>query len=309
MKKKIIKLLTAFTVSSLLGFSSLITSAQEVTLVYQVNDKITLIKNAKRYSTAEDAMNKANSVGEYTSGEFYVFMKDDNGSINVTKNKGEPGSWINPEDLTVQDPGVESQVFFLGQEAKRYETEEDAVNGVNSVGTYEPGKYHTYKLTEKAINLSKTKGIPGSWVSLADLNNNEVPKDKLVYLKEEVKVFATSDEAKAQSMSPNLLKPGLYFIDEEIDGAVSIKRNYKQKSQWIHKDKSTPLVDLDESAVDIYWLDKDSDVYETSEDAINQTKPIKKYESGWYYIFKTKDNTINITGKINNAGAWIKTSN
>lgn len=56
-----------------------------------------LVTTCKVYMNASNAKNRSNSVGSYDAGTYYVYNKAD-GMINVTKTKGTPGGWINPND-------------------------------------------------------------------------------------------------------------------------------------------------------------------------------------------------------------------
>ncbi|GIN86987.1 hypothetical protein J6TS2_33730 [Heyndrickxia sporothermodurans] len=56
-----------------------------------------LTKKFNGYSTAVDAKSKKNKKTTVVAGTYYVYNKS-NGMINVTKTKGVPGSWINPNE-------------------------------------------------------------------------------------------------------------------------------------------------------------------------------------------------------------------
>ena len=62
-----------------------------------------LVGSVPVYMNAKDAISGDNIVGYYDIGIYYVFNEVD-GMINITKNKGIPGAWINPSDnKTVED--------------------------------------------------------------------------------------------------------------------------------------------------------------------------------------------------------------
>ena len=62
-----------------------------------------LVVSIPVYMNAKDAISGDNIVGYYDSGIYYVFNEVD-GMINITRNKGIPGAWINPSDnKTVED--------------------------------------------------------------------------------------------------------------------------------------------------------------------------------------------------------------
>ena len=56
-----------------------------------------LLVSVPVYMNAKDAISGDNVVGYYDSGIYYIFNEAD-GMINITKNKGIPGAWINPND-------------------------------------------------------------------------------------------------------------------------------------------------------------------------------------------------------------------
>lgn len=62
----------------------------------KVGDKITVKKRLKRYSTAQNAHDDEKAKKDlYEPGVYYVYKIDmDTGSINITKTKGEAGSWV-----------------------------------------------------------------------------------------------------------------------------------------------------------------------------------------------------------------------
>ena len=59
-----------------------------------------LLVSVPVYMNAKDAIGGDNVVGYYDSGIYYIFSEVD-GMINITKNKGIPGAWINPNDNKV----------------------------------------------------------------------------------------------------------------------------------------------------------------------------------------------------------------
>ena len=72
-----------------------------------------LLTSVSVYMNAKDAMSGENVVGYYDSGTYYIFNEVD-GMINITKNKGIPGAWINPNDNKI-----------VSEENKSDEIEED----------------------------------------------------------------------------------------------------------------------------------------------------------------------------------------
>lgn len=78
-------------VAALMGQSSSDSSSSSSDETYK------LVTTCKIYMNAANAKNKKDSVGSYGAGTYYVYTTS-NGMINVTKKKGVPGGWINPDD-------------------------------------------------------------------------------------------------------------------------------------------------------------------------------------------------------------------
>lgn len=64
--------------------------------IIEVGDKITVETKLKRYNTAWDAQHDMNAKKDlYEPGEYFIYKIDpDTGSINITKTKGQAGSWV-----------------------------------------------------------------------------------------------------------------------------------------------------------------------------------------------------------------------
>lgn len=70
--------------------------------------------------------------------------------------------WI----VQTQKPLAVGDKITLDEEANGYRTAKDAENGTNVVHKVVPGDYYVYKLYGKAVNISRYKTSPGSWVIL-----------------------------------------------------------------------------------------------------------------------------------------------
>lgn len=69
-----------------------------------------LLVSVPVYMSAKDAISGDNVVGYYDSGIYYVFNEVD-GMINITKNKGIPGAWINPNDNKIVEDDKKDEDF------------------------------------------------------------------------------------------------------------------------------------------------------------------------------------------------------
>lgn len=309
------KLKQALSLALIIGFASgyqvynmpNVVQAEEL---YKVGDSITLYSKSKRYMNAEDAIKEENSVGIYDEGTYFVYKIAENGAINVTKVKGEAGSWLNPN--VIEDSHKDSITFFITNDVNAYRSEEDALNRTNPTSVYKKGLYYTYKLSDKAVNVTRNEGSPGGWINLGDLLTNPIPEDEydiktsmLYVLEKEVNSYSDSRDALHEENSSGKLSPGLYYITERLDGAASLKKNPNQKDIWISIDENTPLIDLDEYNYEIFYLKEDSLVFYTSLDAFGNTFPVRKYPMGYYFIYKQNNKAINISNYPNIPGGWI----
>ena len=69
-----------------------------------------LLVSVPVYMSAKDAISGSNVVGYYDSGIYYIFNEVD-GVINITKNKGIPGAWINPNDNKIVEEDKKDEDF------------------------------------------------------------------------------------------------------------------------------------------------------------------------------------------------------
>lgn len=68
-----------------------------------------LLVSVPVYMNVKDAIGGDNVVGYYDSGIYYIFNEVD-GMINITKNKGIPGAWINPNDNKIVGEDKEDDI-------------------------------------------------------------------------------------------------------------------------------------------------------------------------------------------------------
>lgn len=146
--------------------------ASDTTSGTRVGDRYYLRVSTPGYYTANDAFGMRNRRVMVTAGEYYIYNLS-NGMINVTKKKGVPGSWINPNQV-VKNPSNSSVVlgkkigdkYELLIKTPGYYTSDDALSKRNAKVTVIPGQYFIYNIAKGMLNLTKIKGTPGSWVNL-----------------------------------------------------------------------------------------------------------------------------------------------
>jgi len=150
------------------------TSNQTTNKNLTTGSKYTLTKATPGYYTAADAKNGKNKRVTVAAGDYTIFNQS-GGMINITQAKGVPGSWINPNVTTRTSSNASNQTtnknlttgskYTLTKATPGYYTAADAKNGRNKRVTVATGNYLIFNQSGGMINISKTKGVPGSWIN------------------------------------------------------------------------------------------------------------------------------------------------
>lgn len=133
------------------------TSSNEDAVIYRLN------KTVNVYLSAVNAKDNIGAITTYQAGEYYIY-KVSNGMINITKNKGNPGGWINSIDnqnislYYSQYKGTSTKLDYIlesiGVSSKYYGNWKNRkplaeYNGINS---YKGTLQQNIKLIELAMN-------------------------------------------------------------------------------------------------------------------------------------------------------------
>ena len=159
--------------------STTTTTTTSTTQQLIVDSKITLKNNALGYNTAADAKDSNNPRVTVLAGEYTIY-KIANGMVNITKIKGQAGSWINPDKVSFSTTNTTSSTsinttqklvagggYTLKNNMPGYYTAADAIARKNQKVTLLAGEYTIYKIANGMINLTKVKGQAGSWINPA----------------------------------------------------------------------------------------------------------------------------------------------
>lgn len=145
---------------------------------YTVDDRFEVLITLDGYMDANSAKNNSNSVTKVKAGKYYVYYEYD-GMINITKIKGVPGAWINPNKNIVpnniekkENEYKEPKEFILIENTKGYYNSGDAVNGTNGVTEVKKGEYFIYAKANGMVNITKDKDSAGVWI-----NPNSIKKE------------------------------------------------------------------------------------------------------------------------------------
>lgn len=86
---------------------------------------------------------------------------------NNNNNSNNSSSNIDKNELSNFSSGDK---ISIDKDINVYLNADDAFNKINSSKKYSSGNYYIYKITDKSINISSTKGNPGGWINLDDAN-------------------------------------------------------------------------------------------------------------------------------------------
>lgn len=290
---------------------------------YKLNNSVQV------YKKSSDAKNRLNTVRTIQKGEYHIF-KQYNGMLNITKEEGVAGGWINPSDniknANNKQNNLESNKYILNNNVKAYIDSDDANSKINHVAIYNSGEYYIYRRANGMINISKTKNSPGAWINPSDNKNTD---DNLLNsgkyrLEKNVDGYINSFDAKSNKNPVMKVSSGNYYIYRKYNGMINITKDESSAGVWINplvneevksnneeiEKKENPKVEKDISnnkkynQVSTYIVKSNIPGYSNAKDAKNNTNSVREVKKGNYYIYKYFDSMLNIS-KDKNAGVWI----
>lgn len=129
------------------------------------------------YTNAADAQARRNQRSTLAAGDYHVF-RTYNGMINITRVKGVPGAWINPNSVssTTTTPMTPTQpttpsttttanTYTLTRTLSGYTNAADAKAGRNATSSRAAGTYFIFRSYDGMLNLTTKQGVPGVWVN------------------------------------------------------------------------------------------------------------------------------------------------
>lgn len=213
-----------------------------------------------------------------------------------------------------------------------------ALSKTNAVSQVMPGNYYIYKLSKGAINISRVKNAPGSWILIeenqANLEKqfegmNLSPKKKGMSvgktydLKANAKGYLTAHDAVNDISPRTQLLAGTYHVFKVANGAMNLSKVNGQAGSWVALDQdlntealvtpNTQTQDAKKSEKedkplkvgDRYTLDKNVSGYMNAGYALTGENPITNVSPGQYYVFNIFRGAINISTAKNKPGSWI----
>ncbi|MFM1542279.1 hypothetical protein ABGF49_08135 [Helcococcus ovis] len=220
-----------------------------------IGDRYVLLEDVSGYINSDDALLEKNSVNSVLSGEYYIFNKS-KGMINLTLDKDQPGTWINPKyNINIDNLSESIDLVKIESSLDGYMSSDDAKNSINGVTIVEPGVYHVYRSYNGMVNITMTKGEPGAWINPENIkiekkhSKTTVKSEKIKYetkknpvgdytLREDTKGYDSLNEAKKQGNSVKTLPKGRYYVLESSNGMINLSKNYKNSGLWINPNEN-----------------------------------------------------------------------
>ena len=198
--------------------------------------------NTNGYYTAADAKALKDSRINVLAGKYWVYNLA-HGMINITKTKGYPGSWINPEnsiETTIgTQPAAIGQTYNLNQNTPGFYTAADAKARRHARVTVLAGEYTVFNILEEMVNLTKAKGQPGSWINPETAIGTTTGTQPAVIgqtynLNQNTPGFYTAADAKARRHARVTVLAGEYTVFKSLEEMVNLTKIKEQPGSWIN---------------------------------------------------------------------------
>lgn len=207
-----------------------------------IGDTFELKGHTTGYYTAADAQAGRDGRVSVLAGSYYIYNLA-NGMLNITKTKGYPGSWINPDVVVgsdtnkIEEPKATYQKgdkFQLKNHTPGFYTAADAANGVNQRVTVLAGDYTIFNIANGMLNITKTVGMAGSWINPETLLKSELKIGDAYTIKTGTPGYYTADDALNKKNQKVSVLAGDYFIYNIANGMLNVTKVKGQAGSWIN---------------------------------------------------------------------------
>jgi len=212
---------------------------RNLTTNVKVGDKYTLKNNTSGYYTAADAKASKDARVNVVAGDYWVYNVA-NGMLNITKSNGYPGSWIDPATSTgsssassTPETPVVGGKYMLKGSMPGYYTAADAKTNRNQRVTVSAGEYIVFSIADGMLNVTKTKGSPGSWINPGATTSTPVVGSKYT-LKNHTPGFYTASDAQAKKNQLVTVLAGEYIVFNVSNGMVNLTKIKDRPGSWIN---------------------------------------------------------------------------
>ena len=199
-----------------------------------------VVKAIPGYVTAANAAARTGSNSTVPAGTYFVYNQSA-GMVNISRVQGVPGWWINPADNTgsVQPTPAPTGHFTISKAIPGFYTAADAQNHAHQVNTVQPGDYYVYNTFNGMVNVTKTQGVPGTWINPSDnsgggTNSNNSDGGSTFRLGHNTPGYVNAADAAAGRNSNSTVPAGTYAVFNRAEGMVNITRTAGQAGWWIN---------------------------------------------------------------------------
>jgi hypothetical protein len=167
----------------------------------------------------------------------------------------------------------------------------------------------TYKADKTVSNIN---------VNTSTTSTNDTATETVTIYKQLAKYTNAANALSGNtSLAAGYLQPGAYYIYKEYNGATNLTKTPGTAGSWVvigdASSNVTSQVETPVSEPDTHTSSVAYRIYMSASDASSKINALKNsdgsyksYPAGTYYVYKRyNDKILNISKKINTAGAWI----
>lgn len=143
-----------------------------------------------------------------------------------------------PKPKVVKTP---ANTYKVTKNIGGYYTSLDAKARRSKRTTVKAGTYHVFNRANGMVNVTKKKGVAGSWINPADMKSKPKPapkrttKSPATYkVKKNMAGYYTSLDAKARRKRLATVRPGTYYVFNRANGMVNVTKKQKVPGSWIN---------------------------------------------------------------------------
>jgi len=93
-------------------------------------------------------------------------------AVNMNNIRNQARQTTPPPPITPVPPPTDTrETFVITRATSGFSTAADALNNRNPQTTVQPGTYNVFNRSQNMINITRTAGVPGSWINPAGQNN------------------------------------------------------------------------------------------------------------------------------------------
>ncbi|MCL1989373.1 MAG: N-acetylmuramoyl-L-alanine amidase [Defluviitaleaceae bacterium] len=157
-------------------------------------------------------------------------------NMNHLRNSLRTPKTVTPPISTLPPVTSDENIFIVKHPTGGFMTAADAANTRNQRTTVQPGTYHVFRRANGMINVTRTPGVPGSWINPTTQKNTTVtPTDILV--DSTVRVNDTARRWATGENIPAWVRGRTYHVKQLRNNSRELLLS--DVTSWIHRDDVT----------------------------------------------------------------------